>query len=78
MPRIILLILVLSGLSGAARSESLSTSGDNLAKDFKDPLKVKGQTRALNMALILKGREDKIRFMKVRKDFRSEILSTKY
>lgn len=46
--------------------------------EFKDPLKVKGQTRNLNMMLLLKSKEDKIKFIKVRKNFRKEILNTQY
>lgn len=81
MRRLLVLALLFTAL--ASRGESAwpaapGTEGDSGSTDFKDPLKVKGQTRNLNMMLLLKSKEDKIKFIKVRRNFRKEILNTQY
>ena len=47
-------------------------------KEINDPLKVRGQTRNLNMLLVLQSKEDKIKFIKIRKTFNEEIRATQY
>lgn len=52
--------------------------GSSSTKSINDPLKVRGQTRNLNMMLVLKSKEDRIKFIKIRRDYRKEILATQY
>ncbi|MBN2693614.1 hypothetical protein JXR93_03040 [bacterium] len=41
-----------------------------------DVIEIKGESRNFNMKLILKEKKDKITFVKTRRDFREEILSS--
>lgn len=50
--------------------------GDSAAG--KTPLRVRGQTRTLNMMLILGNQKDKIRFVEIRRNYEEEILNTEY
>ncbi len=52
---------------------TFSSSGDG-----KKPIQVRGQTRMLNMSLILKSKKEKIRFVEIRQNYRKEILETRY
>lgn len=47
-------------------------------QEFTKPLEVKGQSKNLNMALVLRSKNDRASFLKIRKDYRKEILSTQY
>jgi hypothetical protein len=47
------------------------------AGEPRAPIEVKGQSRNLNMLLVLRDERDKIRFVKIRKSYRDEILATK-
>ncbi len=69
-------LLVVSGQSVAEKPVKASPSGSS-TQEFTDPLKVKGQTRRLNMLLNLKGRDD-IELIRPRKSYRKEILGTRY
>lgn len=39
-------------------------------------IEIKGESRNFNMKLVLKNKKDKITFVKTRRDFKEEILST--
>ena len=45
---------------------------------MKKPIEIRGQSRRLNMKLLLNNRSDAIRFVEIRKNYRREILSTHY
>ena len=66
---------MLCGAIARAENPEPPTMG---SQEFNDPLKVKGQTRRLNMLLNLKGQGDDIKFIKLRKYYRKEILRTQY
>lgn len=69
-----LLILVMMGLgfwTGGAAWASLPPPGDG---DTQKPLEVNGQSRNLNMMLVLRNDKDKIKFVKIRENYRDEIL----
>ena len=51
--------------AGAALSD---TGGE------RTPLEVRGQSRNLNMTLVLRNDKDKIKFVKIRENYRQEIL----
>ena len=69
-----LIILIMMGLGfmtvGAAWA-SLPPTGDS---DTQKPLEVNGQSRNLNMMLVLRNDKDKIKFVKIRESYRNEIL----
>ncbi len=46
-------------------------------KTNQKPLQVTGQSRSLNMMLVLRNEKDKIQFVPVRKDFKDKIQETK-
>lgn len=46
--------------------------------DPNSAVEVRGQARTLSMMLVLKNGKDSINFIKVRKDYRPEILGTEY
>src|SRR4051812_6933380 len=46
--------------------------------DPNSAVEVRGQARTLSMMLVLKNGKDSINFIKVRKDYRPEILNTDY
>ena len=45
---------------------------------MKKPIEVKGQSRTLSMMLILKNKKDRVNFVKIRNNFRPEILGTQF
>ena len=45
-------------------------------EEATEAIEVKGQSRNFNMKLILRSKKDKISFVKTRKNYREEILST--
>ncbi len=66
--------------STAARGETARPEGKGLkagSQEYNDPLKIKGQTRRLNMLLNLKS-DAEIKFVRLRKNYRNEILATQY
>jgi len=48
----------------------------NKKEEVTEEIEVKGQSRNFNMKLILRSKKDKISFVKTRKNYREEILST--
>jgi len=46
---------------------------DALAAETSNPLNVRGQRRNLKMALVLKNKRDKVKFVKIRKNYKKEI-----
>lgn len=46
--------------------------------DLQKPLEVKGQTRNVSMMVINQAEKDKLKFVTARRDFRDQILTTKY
>lgn len=69
----IFLLLLVASMPGYA--ESAGTAQSN--REYNDPLKVKGSTRKLNMMLNLKS-DAEIKFVRLRKNYRQEILATQY
>jgi hypothetical protein len=59
-------------------AESKNSNSSPATKDVADPLKVRGQTRSLSNLFVSKSTEDKIKFIKIRKDYREEIIKTPY
>lgn len=45
-------------------------------EEATEVIEVKGQSRNFNMKLVLRSKKDKISFVKTRKNYREEILST--
>ena len=54
---------------GTSRPVTPAADGDG-----RKPLEVKGQSRNLNMMLVLRNEKDKIKFVKMRENYREEIL----
>lgn len=75
MRMVIFCLMLCSGIAFAEEAQQPPTMG---SQEFNDPLKVKGQTRRLNMLLNLRGQGDDIKFIRLRKDYRKEILRTQY
>lgn len=79
-----LFILVLAALTFPRLSPAKNASTPKLGRApstprvASDPLKVRGQTRNLNMGLVLKGREDRIRVIQERKNYTREIRNTRF
>lgn len=68
-----------NALVPAKKSSFLSTGLRKPATfDPNSAIEVRGQARTLSMMLVLKNGKDGINFIKVRKDYRPEILSTDY
>jgi|GEM_PF-6323830 len=57
---------------GGSYGGALESSGSTKATE------VKGQIRNLSMMLVLKNQKDRIEFVRMRRDYRKEILETKY
>jgi hypothetical protein len=57
---------------GSSYGGALESSGSGKATE------VKGQIRNLSMMLVLKNQKDRIEFVRMRRDYRKEILDTKY
>jgi hypothetical protein len=59
---------------------SVYAKNDDKSSDKKEEstqaIEVKGQSRNFNMKLVLRTKKDKISFVKTRKNYRDEILST--
>ncbi len=73
MNRIVILILLFSIQIYAKEGQK----NNNLKKEeATEAIEVKGQSRNFNMKLILRTKKDKISFVKTRKNYREEILST--
>lgn len=53
-------------------------TGAALSGGGQEALEVRGQTRALSMMLVLRSKKDKVDFVKMRTDYRPEILKTQY
>jgi hypothetical protein len=51
-----------------------SEKSDESAEGDRKPLEVNGQSRNLNMALVLRDEKDKIKFVKLRENYREEIV----
>lgn len=49
-------------------------NAQNAPDGTQKPLEVNGQSRNLNMMLVLRNDKDKIKFVKVRENYRNEIL----
>jgi len=65
-------------MSNASRSENKASAPVRTGnQEYNEPLKVKGQTRRLNMMLNLKS-DAEIKFVRLRKNYRTEILNTQY
>lgn len=73
-----LLLLVPSTTWSQPAAKSLAGGGAPATTDVRDPLKVTGQTRNLNMVLTLQSKDERLKFIKIRKDYRAEILGTPY
>ena len=74
MNKIIILVLLFS-----IHLYAKDVKKDNNAtkkEESSDVIEVKGQSRNFNMKLILRTKKDKISFVKTRKNYREEILST--
>lgn len=60
--------------TASQHSESSLSGGGGEADGGQKPLEVNGQSRNLNMMLVLRNDKDKIKFVKVRENYRDEIL----
>ncbi|MBC7385285.1 MAG: hypothetical protein H7301_03860 [Cryobacterium sp.] len=60
-----------------ARSPASAIAGKG-AIDGEQPLKIQGQSRNLNMMLMLKGEKERVEFGESRHDYRMEVLGTQY
>lgn len=52
---------------------AVASTGAPAAEEQK-PLEINGQSRSLNMMLVLRNDKDKIKFVKLRENYRNEIL----
>ena len=57
---------------GKTKIKRLLSSNQNI----KNTLKVRGQSRNLNMMLVLKNKKDKTNFVKLRTDYKQEIMDS--
>ncbi len=65
--------LIFSSIAvGAEKAQSLGSG------DLQKPLEVKGQTRNITMMVVNQAEKEKLKFVTARKDFREQILNTKY
>jgi hypothetical protein len=77
-------IIILSALfSGSAFAEKpLSVGGGGGGGlgggEMRKPLEVKGQTRTINMMMVMQAQKDKINFIGPRRNYRKQILTTAY
>ena len=60
-----------------AKGQKVRPSGPSNVQ-IEKTLKVRGQTRTLNMMLVLKNKKDKLKFINARTKYREEILNTEY
>ena len=59
--------------ASAGRSPASGTS-----RDRNDPIEIKGQSRLLNMQLMVQNKKDRLQFVEPRRDYNSEITHTNY
>ena len=72
----LLLGALLTGFLVGLSAEASVPSGDmGGSGDLQKPLEVNGQSRNLNMMLVLRNDKDKIKFVKVRENYHDEILA---
>ena len=73
---VILLIAFAYSFSATAQKKNVQVplGSSNIQK----PLEVKGQTRNISMMVTTQANKDKLNFVTSRKNFRSQILTTKY
>jgi hypothetical protein len=62
----------------AAPSAPAQTGGSMNATGMQKPIEIRGQSRNLNMTLLLNNRTDAIQFVEPRKNYKKEIGSTVY
>lgn len=77
MPWLVILFLGVAYSIPALAGKS-SAAAPLGSTDLQKPLEVKGQTRNVSMMVINQAEKDKLKFVTARKDFRDQILSTKY
>ncbi len=63
-----------AGPSATSKPNAYSSNNQTINK----PLEVRGQTRNLSMILTVSSKKDKIKFIKMRVNYRDEILRTQY
>lgn len=68
---VIVLCILLSSMLFAGKKQKKSA-----LENPKKAIEIKGQTRNLNMMLILKSKKEKISFVRMRRNYRDEILAT--
>ena len=62
-----------------AAPSSLSGGADSSAsKEVEKPLEINGQSRNLSMMMVLKGDQDSVDFVDIRKNYQQEIPKTMY
>jgi len=71
--KILYILLLLFVVNLYAKDKNVSSEKTTEATEA---IEVKGQSRNFNMKLILRSKKDKISFVKTRKNYREEILST--
>lgn len=69
-------LVILLGVAGVA--EAGSKGAALRGGEFQKPLEVKGQTRNISMMLVNQSSKNEVKFVTARKNFREQILSTKY
>ncbi len=57
-------------------AKDVKEANNSKKEESTDVIEVKGQSRNFNMKLVLRTKKDKISFVKTRKNYREEILST--
>lgn len=71
LKKLLLLFFIIYPLSVLSEEKNSTTT-----EKEGDVIEIKGESRNFNMKLILKEKKDKITFVKTRRDFREEILSS--
>lgn len=61
---------------GGGQERTMASVGG--VQEAEKPLEVTGQSRNLNMVLVLKNDKDKIKFVEVRRSYRDEVKKTQY
>jgi 3-oxoacyl-ACP reductase-like protein len=64
--------------AAAAAPVAQAAPAGALSGGGQEALEVRGQTRALSMMLVLRSKKDKVDFVKLRTNYRPEILGTEY
>lgn len=59
-------------------SQQVPAPGASGTTKIQEALKIRGQTRNPSMILVFKNREEEIKFIKLRKNYKREILTTPY